>query len=77
MEKEIIPEKYKKYSKWVGIISAFLIAAFILYFGYRSMAAETAGQSWRIVALGDSIIGKEREGRRCISVLRNTRECPC
>ena len=46
----------------LSIFMAFVIAGVILYFGCQSAEAERADESWRIVALGDSIIGKEREG---------------
>lgn len=48
--------------KLVSIAAAFVISYFILRFGYQGMEKETAGEAWKIVALGDSVIGKEREG---------------
>lgn len=50
--------------KLSGMAAACVISGCLLYFGYQRIEAETAGsRAWEIVALGDSIIGKEREGQ--------------
>lgn len=62
MEKENFLKKRKAYKKYLSIAAAFVISGILLYFGYCNLEAETAKQSYDIVALGDSIIGKERDG---------------
>lgn len=62
MEKETILGKRKVYKKYLSIAAAFVISGSFLYFGYRNLESETAQRSYNIVALGDSIIGKERDG---------------
>jgi hypothetical protein len=59
--KESISGKKETYKKLSGIAAAIVIAGALLYFGYCDLEAETARQPYRIVALGDSIIGKERD----------------
>ena len=61
MGKESISGKKETYKKLSGIAAAIVIAGALLYFGYCDLEAETARQPYRIVALGDSIIGKERD----------------
>lgn len=60
--KENMPGKKEAYKKILSIAAAFVISGFLLYFGYCSVESETARHSYNIVALGDSIIGKERDG---------------
>lgn len=48
--------------KQIGsIAAACVICAFLLYFGYRNVDAGIEDRHWDVIALGDSIIGKERE----------------
>ncbi len=52
----------KEFFKKIGsIAAACVICAFLLYFGYRNVDAGTEDRHWDVIALGDSIIGKERE----------------
>lgn len=57
-----ILKKKETYTKLFSIAAAFMFSGCLLYFGYRSVDAEIVDGPWKIVALGDSIIGKEREG---------------
>lgn len=44
----------------ISIAAAFTISGILLYFGYQSVEAEIEDKPWDVVAIGDSIIGKER-----------------
>lgn len=44
-----------------GIAAAFCICGVLLYFAYRSVDRERTDEPRDVVAIGDSIIGKERE----------------
>lgn len=61
LKKDSISGKKEALKKYLSIAAAFVISGFLLYFGYNSLESETAQQPYRIVALGDSIIGKERD----------------
>lgn len=45
----------------IGIAVAIVISGMLLCFGYQSVEAEMVDRPWDVVAVGDSIIGKERE----------------
>jgi len=62
LEKENSLKKRENRKKILSVAAAFVFAGFVLAFGCQSMDAGMADQPFRIVALGDSIIGKEREG---------------
>lgn len=62
LKKGSISGKKEAFKKYLSIAAAFVISGFLLYFGYISLESETARQPYKIVALGDSIIGKERDG---------------
>lgn len=55
-------EKKELRKKIISIAAAGVISALFLYFGYRNVDAEIEDRHWDVIALGDSIIGKEREG---------------
>ncbi len=54
--------KKELYQQIWSIAAACVICAFLLYFGYRNVDAGLEDRHWDVIALGDSIIGKEREG---------------
>lgn len=61
MKKENNTEK-RKPDKYLSIAAALGVCAVFLFFGYRSVDAEIQDRHWDVIALGDSVIGKEREG---------------
>lgn len=62
MKQGNILKKKETYLKLFRMAVAFALSGYLFYLGYQNVEAETANQSFPIVALGDSIIGKERDG---------------